>query len=190
LAEETEVIADKTIDTVIDRLYDIVRAKRTTTAREVAAALSITEAQAEKLARLLESSKLVQLNYTVSETVIALPPAEPKAEAQRTSPEEDAKSRALAAACEDATGVKNLLEFSRRQLWGAVKKLEELPPEARRLAEARQTGEAAKRAERLAADAKTTKKISSEIAALADELQAAAAQVSGQQDSQKGAKTR
>jgi len=107
--------SEKAIETVVDRLYDLVNAKKSVTVREVAKALSISEPQTEKLARLLESSKLVQVNYSLSEIIITIA-EEAKAAPAAAATEPDPAERAILSSCDEVARAKAVLEFSRRQV--------------------------------------------------------------------------
>jgi len=108
--------SEKAIETVVDRLYDIVNAKKSATVREIAKALSISESQAEKLARLLESSKLVQVNYNLSDITITIAEEAKQAPAAAAPAEQDPAERAMLSACDEVARAKSVLEFSRRQV--------------------------------------------------------------------------
>jgi len=115
--------SEKAIETVVDRLYDLVKAKKAVPVREIAKALSISESQTEKLARLLESSKLVQVNYNLSDITITIAEeAKPEA-AIAASAENDPAERAILSTCDEVARAKSLLEFSRRQVEQLSKKL-------------------------------------------------------------------
>ena len=107
--------SEKSIETVVDRLYDLVKARKTITVREVSKALSLSESQTEKLARLLESSKLVQVNYSLSDIIITIGEEAKAAPTASAAGESDPVERAILSACEDVARAKTLLEFSKRQ---------------------------------------------------------------------------
>ena len=120
--------SEKAIETVVDRLYDLVNAKKSITVREVAKALSISESQTEKLARLLESSKLVQVNYSLSDIIISIAEEAKPAQAPAASQDSEAE-RALLASCDEIAKAKSLLEYSRRQVEQLSKKIAQVAPQ-------------------------------------------------------------
>lgn len=121
--------SEKAIETVVDRLYDIVKAKKAATVKEVSKALSIPEAQTEKLARLLESSKLVQVNYNLSDITITIAEEAGAVPAAAASAQPDPAERAILSACDEVARAKSLLEFSRRQVEQLSKKLAQSAPQ-------------------------------------------------------------
>lgn len=190
MASDIQPLSEKTIETVMDRLYDLVRAKQSTTTKEVADALSISEAQAEKLARLLESSKLVSVNYTLSETTISVPQSEVAAEAQKAREHERPEAQEILAACEEASRAKNMLELSQRQLSQAARRLRDISGDAKRMASSPQRPiEVSKRLDRLSQDAVLARGAAAAMTAQADELSEAVMQLEGKRpEQQKGAK--
>lgn|GEM_PF-2582404 len=58
------------IETVIDRLYDLIKAGNKVTVKEAALALSLTDEQVEKLAMILEESDLIEVQYTLAGSVL------------------------------------------------------------------------------------------------------------------------
>jgi len=116
------------IETVVDRLYDLVKAKKAVSVRDVSKALSLSEPQTEKLARLLESSKLVQVNYSLSDIIISIAEGEATAVAA-ASGEANPAERAILATCDDVARAKSLLEFSRRQIEQLSRKLAQAAPQ-------------------------------------------------------------
>ncbi len=71
MAEEPQI--DKSVETIIDRFYDLIVASKSIAVSNAALALSLKPPQVEKLARLLEDAKLVSIDYTLSEMVISIP---------------------------------------------------------------------------------------------------------------------
>ena len=129
MAETGELdFSEKAIETVVDRLYDIVKAKKSVPVRDVAKALSISESQTEKLARLLESSKLVQVNYNLSDIIITIA-EEAKVAAAAPSADADPAERALLSSCEEVARAKALLEYSRRQVEQLARKISQSAPQ-------------------------------------------------------------
>ncbi len=124
LAESvTEDSSEKAIETVVDRLYDLVKARKAISVREVSKALSLPEPQTEKLARLLESSKLVQVNYSLSDIIITTVDEAKAAPAAFAASNSDSAEREILTACEDVARAKTLLEFSKRQTEQVSRKL-------------------------------------------------------------------
>ncbi|MFA5247062.1 MAG: hypothetical protein WC408_04205 [Candidatus Micrarchaeia archaeon] len=150
--------ADKTIETIVDRLYDLVKAKKTASITEVSRALSISESQTEKLARLLESSKLVQLNYALSETTIAIPEEAAAAQAKHDEyVDKPVSQRALVSVCDDVARAKAILEFSQRQILQIGKKIEQAAADAKKIQPQDITPQMRKQLEALIADAASAK---------------------------------
>lgn len=159
MAETGDVdFSEKAIETVVDRLYDIVKAKKAVPVREVAKALSISESQTEKLARLLESSKLVQVNYNISDIIITIvEEAKPDAVVAASAGSNPAE-RALLSSCEDVERARALLEYSRRQLEQLSKKLAQSAPQQAAAVKAQDIGPALrKKLEGLDSDAAKAK---------------------------------
>jgi predicted metalloprotease with PDZ domain len=149
---------EKAIETVVDRLYDLVRARKAVTVREVSKALSISEPQTEKLARLLEASRLVQVNYTLSDITITMAEEPKEAPASGAGVEADPAGQALLSACDEVARAKSLLEFSRRQVEQLSKKLEQAALQQSLAPKAKDVGPALrKRLESLEADASQAK---------------------------------
>lgn len=64
------------LETVVDKLYDFVKAGSKVTVKEAALALSITEEQVEKLAQILEESNLLEVQYTLSGSILTVKKAD------------------------------------------------------------------------------------------------------------------
>jgi hypothetical protein len=178
--------SDKAIETVVDRLYDLVKAKKTITVKEVSKTLLLSETQTEKLAHLLESSKLVQVNYNLSETVITI--VEDAAAPVVAAAESDLVERAILSSCEDVARAKALLEFSMRQLEQLSKKLAAAAPQQAANIKAKDVSPALrKRLESLEADAAQVKAHANAMLVTATVLEDASQKLS-QVATKKGAK--
>jgi len=179
--------SDKAIETVVDRLYDLVKAKKTITVKEVSKTLLLSETQTEKLAHLLESSKLVQVNYNLSETVITIV-EDATAVPVVAAGESDAMERAILSSCEDVARAKALLEFSMRQLEQLSKKLAAAAPQQAANIKAKDVSPALrKRLESLEADAAQVKAHANAMLVTATVLEDASQKLS-QVATKKGAK--
>jgi hypothetical protein len=170
--------SEKSIETVVDRLYDIVKAKKSVPVREISKALSLSESQTEKLARLLESSKLVQVNYSLSDIIITIAD-QPATHSSAASVVPDAAERAILSACDDVARVKSLLEFSRRNVEQLSKKIaQEAPQQAAALKAKDVSPVMRKRLESLEADAAQAKAHANAILAASAVLQEASQRLS------------
>jgi len=179
--------SEKAIETVVDRLYDIVKAKKAVPVREVAKALLISEAQTEKLARLLESSKLVQVNYNLSDTIITIAEEAKEGQAAAASAENPSE-RAILSTCEEVARAKSLLEYSRRQLEQLSRKLAQSAPQQAAAVKAQDVGPGLrKKLEGLESDAAEAKAHANATLAAAAALEEASQKLS-QVATRKGAR--
>ncbi len=110
------------LETVVDKLYDFVEAAGKVTVKEAALALSITEEQTEKLALILEESDLIEIQYTLSGSILM--PKKTAAEKPMipyaTSKQAPKESEAL----EDVKSVENVAEFIEKDFVEKLSKAE------------------------------------------------------------------
>lgn len=111
LAGETQEVFDKPIETVIDKFYDLVVANKSISGRQAASTLSLSEAQVEKLSKLLDDAGLVSTGYSLSELVISIPSE------QQPQKKQEAKSAADPAgdALFEVSRSRKVLEFAKKQ---------------------------------------------------------------------------
>jgi len=190
LAETDDMgFSEKAIETVVDRLYDLVSAKKSITVREVAKALSISETQTEKLARLLESSKLVQVNYSLSDIIISIAEEAKPAQAPAASHDSDSAERALLSSCDEIAKAKSLLEYSRRQVEQLSKKIVQVAPQQAAAVKANEISPVLrKKLEGLESDAQEAKSHAQAALAAATVLEEASRKLSAVAATRKGAR--
>jgi chromosome segregation ATPase len=128
MVQDDDEFVNKTVDTVIDRLYDFVRINKSTTVHDIARALTLSEAQVEKLTHLLEDAHLVSLTYGISDIIVAMPSQEAEEKsgpATGQSPEQkfDGDARRLETEVSKSRGV---LDFALGDLYERTKKIEAL----------------------------------------------------------------
>ncbi|MEM4255369.1 MAG: hypothetical protein QXR53_03500 [Candidatus Norongarragalinales archaeon] len=109
------------IETVIDKLYDLVKAGNKVTVKEAALALSLTEEQVEKLAMILEESDLIEIQYTLGGSIL-MPK---KTEQQKTMiPFAQPKAAKEEEVLEDIKSVENVAEFIEKDFIERLSKAE------------------------------------------------------------------
>ena len=109
------------IETVIDKLYDFVKAGNKVPVREAALALSLTEEQVEKLALILEESDLIEVQYTLAGSVLIPKKVEQQVPMIPFAPSGQAKENEV---LEDVKSVENVAEFIEKDFVERLSKAE------------------------------------------------------------------
>jgi len=109
------------IETVIDKLYDLVKAGSKVTVRKAALALSLTEEQVEKLALILEESGLIEVQYTLGGSVLTPKKIESQASLIPFAQPVQTKGSEI---LEEVKGVENVAEFIEKDFIERLSKTE------------------------------------------------------------------